>query len=205
MLTAKLIMERLNKEGRVLERREQLSRSIVLQFLRLLYIKHTQANLVVTDISNTARTVDSSNLLNMAVAGPAGFSGIIHLQSATAAISGENIGIQVGTGTTAPTPTDYVMETRIDHGQAAGEFEYGGTELLALVISDPNGEFTIRRYFTNDSGGSITVNEVGIYAVASIADDSFYAFLAARDKVDPGVAVADGKILRVTYVPQITV
>ncbi|GAI88778.1 unnamed protein product, partial [marine sediment metagenome] len=120
--------------------------------------------------------------------------------------AGEQIGIQVGTGTTAPTPSDDAMEARIAHGESAGEFEYGGCEFRNMTISDPNGEFTIRRYFTNNSGGSITVNEVGIYSPAGTSE-SFASriFLIARDKVDPGVAVADTEILRATYVPQITV
>ncbi|GAI34202.1 unnamed protein product, partial [marine sediment metagenome] len=115
----------------------------------------------------------------------------------------EKVGIQVGTGTTAPTPTDYALETRIAHGASAGQLQYSGTELLPLTYAAPDVSFTIRRYFTNGSGGSITVNEVGIYAL--IATTTAWAVCAARDVVSPGVAVADGEILRVTYVPQTTV
>jgi len=85
------------------------------------------------------------------------------------------------------------------------ELEYGGTEVLSPIFSDPNGEFTIRRYFTNSSGSSVTVEEVDIQAVGEDSGEKGYAFLIARDVVAPGVAVADGEILRVTYVPQITV
>ena len=96
-------------------------------------------------------------------------------------------------------------------GQSVGEFEYGGTELVGLAFADPDGEFTIRRYFENQSGVAITVNEVGITA-ASIAHGSttittsyLETFLIAHDVVGGGIAVADGELLRVTYVPQITV
>ncbi len=207
MLTMKLILDRLDKDDRLLEKREQQSRSFLIQFMQFLKSRQDADDYALQDITDTSRTVDVGEPGNLRVASCGGHAGAApnDIWSEFAkGVEEEKIGIQVGTGTTAPTPTDYAMETRIAHGQAAGEFEYGGTELLALVFSDPNGEFTIRRYFTNVSGGEITVNEVGIYAQV-ITTTAFYAACIARDKVDPGVAVANTEILRVTYVPQITV
>ncbi|MBA7589945.1 hypothetical protein ES708_32044 [subsurface metagenome] len=107
----------------------------------------------------------------------------------------------------APSTTDdYMFEV---WGQVeAGDLplEYGGCELIGIAFSDPNGEFTIRRYFTNNSGGLITVEEVGIHAVGTKGSYPYGAwpFLIARD-LTGGIAVADTEILRATYVPQITV
>ncbi|MBA7645512.1 hypothetical protein ES703_53270 [subsurface metagenome] len=101
---------------------------------------------------------------------------------------------------------DYMFEVwgQVEAGSAP--LEYGGCELIGLTFSDPNGEFTIRRYFTNHSGGSITVNEVGMHSVATDYGYKWaWAFLIAHDIVSPGVAVADTELLRATYVPQITV
>jgi hypothetical protein len=101
------------------------------------------------------------------------------------------------------------MASRIAHGRGSGQLEYGGCELLNVNFVNPNGQFTIRRYFTNASGGSITVNEVGIYSTGchsfSPSPLGSWVFLVARDLVSPGVTVNDGEILRVTYVVQITV
>jgi len=98
---------------------------------------------------------------------------------------------------------DFMFE---EIGRSSGELQYGGCELVDMVISDPDGEFTIRRYFNNKSGESRTVNEVGIYAAGgSDGDECTYSFCIAHDIVSPGVAVADGQLLRATYVPQITV
>ena len=224
MLTVKLILERLDKEGRLLDRREQQSRSFVKNFMSLLYCAHAQISsaspYTMTDIDGSPRTVDSqcmagsgyskSNLRIAAAPGTAceicsygswsaaGFPGLM--------VKGELIGIQVGTGTDAVTPTDTAMAARIAHGRGAGELEYGGCELIGITFVNPNGEFTIRRYFTNASGGSITVNEVGMHSVGTDYDSKMaWAFLIARDLVSPGVDVLHGEILRVTYVPQITV
>jgi len=82
---------------------------------------------------------------------------------------------------------------------------YSGCEVYGLSISHPNGQFAIRRYFHNTSGASWTVNEVGIYAMGTHSSQECWSFMIARDLVSPGVAVANGEILRVTYTPQITV
>lgn len=218
MLTAKLILERLDKEGRLLERREQPSRSFTKGFIQMLYMAHTQIQnhaYSMTEVGGVAKDVDSEGSVsgtrckpNLKVGAAGGRSE--HLcpfedgRPDLNGIEAQFIGIQVGTGTTAPTPTDTAIETRIVHGESDGELEYGGCELRNITFSDPNGEFTIRRYFTNHSGGAITVNEVGIYAVAGSDENKAYSFLIAHD-LTGGVAVADGEILRVTYVPQITV
>ena len=95
-------------------------------------------------------------------------------------------------------------------GTAGPEVEYGGCELFDFTIADPNGEFSIRRLFTNKSGGTIIVNEVGIYATGTIYSTSrpygqALSFCTARDVISPGISVAGGQVLAVIYVPQITV
>jgi len=227
MLTVKLILERLDKDHRVLERREQPSKSFVRNFISLLYCAHAQiqsgAPYTITDIDGSARTVDSQSISgaryskgNLMIGAPPGISAARCLPGSDAAsvvtlmnrweIEGSKMGIQVGTGVTAVTPTDTALATRILHGRAAGQLEYGGCELVGIAFVNPNGEFTIRRYFTNLSGGSITVNEAGIHSAGTDYNDYYaWAFLIARDIVSPGVAVANTELLRVSYVPQITV
>jgi len=203
MLTVKLTLERLSKDGRLLARRELPSRSFLKALLQQLQSVHDYLTVTIQDTNDAAKPNTATNNGNMKVSSGGGHAAVGFNSSTDGLILAELIGIQVGTGTTAPTPTDYAMETRIAHGQGGGEFEYGGCELLALTFADPNGEFTIRRYFTNVSGGEITVNEIGIYSL--ISGGNAYAACIARDKVAPGVAVANTEILRVTYVPQITV
>lgn len=227
MLTAKLILERLDKDHHLVQRQEQPSRSFLLQFIQTLYLPFVAIEdglYSINDYSGAARAVDSDGSpgpsygkSHLMIGSPPGNSMIIgstgnYYGSAAGylacLIEGQYVGIQVGTGTNVVTPTDYALQTRIAHGGGGGEFEYGGCELLDLLISDPNGQFTIRRYFTNHSGGPITVEEVGIYGVITrgdvIADQAVWAACFARD-LTGGVAVADTEILRVTYVPQITV
>jgi len=230
MLTARLILERFSKGGKLLERRERPSRSFLFQFIELLYLAHAQiqggAPYSMTDISGAACDVDSQSFggstrqskANLKVGAPPGSSGMLlnngYLGGGAAVnvnqltIEGERIGIVVGTGVGAVIPADIALGTRIAHGDGAGEMEYGGCELIGMTIADPNGQFTIRRYFTNSSGGGITVQEAGIYAVGTICAGAALAwawpFCIARD-LTGGVAVADTELLRATYVVQITV
>jgi len=99
-----------------------------------------------------------------------------------------------------------------ENGQSQGEFEYGGCELSVLSFVNPNGSFTIKRFFHNYCGSAITVQEVGIQSAAisnetgsSTAQGLAYPVLIARDVVAPGIIVNNNELLRVTYVPQITV
>jgi len=93
-------------------------------------------------------------------------------------------------------------------GIAGAQLDYGGCEVRTPLFAHPNGQFTIARFFTNVCGETVTVNEVGLYALASSygnADRGVWSFCIARDLVSPAVNVADGETLRVSYIPQITV
>lgn len=229
MFRTKLILEKFDKDHRLLLKREKWSRSFLLQFIELLYVAHAQvasgAPYSMSDIGNNARDIDSDDYVaagyrkhTLRMASPPGDAGVViiagSLESAAQDTiqdvewNGEDLGIVIGTDNTPVTPSDYALGTIINHGDGAGEMEYGGCEFTAMVIADPNAQFTMRRYFTNNSGGGITVEEVGIYAAGTqyVTNDWGHAwpFCAARD-LTGGVAVADTEILRVTYVPQITV
>ena len=81
----------------------------------------------------------------------------------------------------------------------ASRFDYGGCEVVDdLAFSNPNGTFTLRRYFTNKTGGTVTINEVGIQAMTG-------GVPIARDLVALGQDVLNNETLKVEYTFQITV
>jgi len=94
-------------------------------------------------------------------------------------------GLVVGTGTNAVTIADYALQTKIAHGISAGQLQYGSHTFIAPVTTGSNNDWYASRSFTNGSGGSITVNEIGIYYYAS------YYFLLERTKLASGYACAD--------------
>jgi len=98
-----------------------------------------------------------------------------------------------------------------ENGQSVGEFEISGCDILGKAIANPNGEFVIRRFFSNNSGGSIDVAESGLTCCGFHHDNSNQqygagtTYLIGRDVIGPAITVANTEILLATYTIQITV
>jgi hypothetical protein len=218
-------IKRFDRDMNLLESRNQPMRSWTKHFFDLWYewLGRATNEITVNDISGAARLVKKAyaaaagigNLCNLQVGAPAGGTQALigtQVGVATAEMTygyatpfmGEHLGIVIGTDNTAVTPADDALGVKINHGKAAGQMEYGGCEVLEPTFADPNGSMIVRRFFTNRSGGGITVEEVGIYSPGWNAVRTAYAFCIARD-VTGGVVVADTEILLVTYTVGITV
>lgn len=203
----------------LLEERHFPSRSWVQHFFDVEYLNFSNVQLVnIRDITNTLQTLDLpapvSNHPNGIIAGPPGgayvligstTTGGVPTYNTTSPLLGENMGVVVGSGNAAVTPTDYALQTKILHGVAAGTLLHGSTECFSLTFADPNGQFTIRRYFTNASGGNVTIEEVGIYAYGFLTLNTGALFCIARDVLGAAIVLNDTELLEVTYTPQITV
>lgn len=224
-MRTRLKLRTYNQKGESVLRYDDWAHSWTKHLCDIFYIlfEPVAADLVnINDITGAARTIKAAALSNSMI-------GNLQVKSCCGgqleAVVGNNVtddetfnylspllgelqGIVVGTDNTAVTPQDDAMGAIINHGEAAGEFLYGGTEIYGLTIAGANGSFVIRRYFTNVSGGGITVEEVGIYSPACTSGGTVprytNQFCIARD-VTGGVAVADTEILEVTYTVQITV
>jgi hypothetical protein len=207
-MKATLTLRKFDKNYRLLEEREQPSRSWLAGLLRLLYT----ARNIATNAWNDP--VQRYEIATLTIASPGGGGSIVvqhghNSYTCRDHINSENIGIVIGTGVGAVAPANYALGTQIAHGRGAGQMEYGGCDVAGLIIAHPNGQFTIRRFFENNSGGGITVQEVGIYAGGTdgpgVADAVHsWAFCIARD-LTGGVAVLDTELLEATYTVQITV
>ncbi|MDD5510609.1 MAG: hypothetical protein PHI12_07365 [Dehalococcoidales bacterium] len=210
---------RFDNRHRPVDSREQHSRSWLRHFFDIWYpiLGYNVNSLAgITDYAGVARNlgqpIDSpANLIVIASPGgggnlvPAGEDAGRRRYDYNQYSTGQIIGIVVGSNNTAVTPTDNALNTRILHGEGAGTLLYGGCELYGLTFANPNGSFKIRRYFTNKSGGNVTIREVGIYSPAFISTQEVRSFCICRDVVSPDVVVADTEILEVEYTVAITV
>jgi hypothetical protein len=194
-----------DKNGRVTDHRIMKSGSFVRQFLELLY---TQVAGIFYWSSiqpyqfPVVQVMNTSGIRKPVYA----YEGIF---DCAAAVGDQNKGIMVGTGITAPTINDYKLETRITHGTGAGQLQHGDVA-FGLPASDPTtSQFTITRNFANASGGSITVNEIGLYVRARAVsygggtEDQY--FMVIRDVIAGGIAVPNGQTLTVNYREQAVV
>ena len=99
-------------------------------------------------------------------------------------------GMQLGTGTTAVDFHDYALDTIIDEGVGAGQMSHGSQgSIQGLTVVGNTGSFILNRLFTNNSGSSIDVTELGVMASSVGA-----VILIYRD-VFSAITVADGETL----------
>ncbi len=210
-LKAELELAVFDKRGILIHQQRQEVRSWLRHFFDLFYVQTYGAGLNINDIGGAARAVIFKHCTLGVGAPPGAVLAAVPIWTTIPAFpyltpfAGEQLGIVVGTNNTVVAPTDNALYAKVAHGSAPTQLLYGGCELYGLTFVNPNGQFTIRRYFTNVLGGAITIQEAGIYSVGAISDTNAYAFCIARDVVSPGVAVNDTELLRVTYVAQITV
>lgn len=180
--------ELFDRDSKLVWRKRRRSKSFVQGFIGILYPQFRQtANTVnYKDTGGTDRLI-KAYAINLRCNADAGDT---------------TLGVVVGTGTAAVVVTDYSLATQIAHGVSSGQLSHSASTFGAVSISNPNALFTLQRDFTNSSGGSITVNEEGIYAGAVDTGTVGRCFCIIRDKEATGIAVADGQNLRVTYTIQ---
>jgi hypothetical protein len=188
--------------GKLLTFRKFKAKSWLAQFLGIIkgqfmtpYGTPNNGNVSVTDTSGTARGYPraESALCNAGLP----------------LYAGESVGdygLVVGSSDTPNTVNTYTMGAIIPHGNASGQLYYGAT-----TIDNPQNPtntnywfFRIIRTFTNNSGASITVKEIGLLVKSNDSGNVARYFLIARDVISP-VTVPNGATLTVRYIPKITV
>jgi len=106
-------------------------------------------------------------------------------------------GIQVGTGTAANSTSTYALASQIANGTGSGQLSYGShsynwsTGVTSTIVA---------RSFSNGSGASITVSEVGL-----VWESNGNAFIMIRDVLSSSFTVANGASFVVQYTISITV
>lgn len=183
-----------NPQGRVTYRsRQRRCRSWLEQMAHILRLNILQPNTLeaVVDTGSISRNLAA----NSAVASSSFLSG-----SNVRGADGEtDSGINVGTGSTAVNATQRALVTPITHGAGAGQLNYS-TEIIEVVaVANPNSDFRLIRGFTNNSGASITVNEIGLIASYNDNAGATRFFQLARDVLSPGASVPNLSTLTVTY------
>jgi len=120
-------------------------------------------------------------------------------------------GIVIGSGATAgstPSPTLYNLVAEIPQGTSSGQIEYGAVSVSSVSQSGQTTSFTISRSFTNVSGATLTVTEIGIVVLMTGWNMGAYAsgtyFLIAYDIPSSAISVQNGQTLTITYTFSVT-
>jgi hypothetical protein len=191
-----------DENGKLLKFKRFKAHSYLKQYLGLIkgimahkFSFSNHGNVTITDTSGTNRTYPKSD----------GYVNNFAMPIMADANEGD-YGPAIGTSDTPNTINTYAMGGIIAHGSGSGQMMYGATTLENP--SNPSGnDWVIRiiRTFSNSSGASITVKEIGIIVKVNDINSTTRYFLIARDVISAGITVPNGSTLTVRYISKITV
>jgi membrane-bound metal-dependent hydrolase YbcI (DUF457 family) len=191
-----------DKNGRIVKKHRQMSHSFLRQWLQFL---RCQMSCVAGSGGLTINVIDETGA---ARSYPHTWARYISEEAlATNGGAGDTSqGIVVGTSNAPNTVNTYCLGAKISHGTGSGQLYYGTHTIDDIV--NPSGNillFRIIRTFSNSSGATITVKEVGLLVRTLCYNAVYYSFLVARDVLSTPVDVPNGMTLTVRYILQITV
>ena len=105
-------------------------------------------------------------------------------------------GIVVGTSDMAVSLDQYALQAKISNGTGSGQLSYGATTVESITTGTTY-MFRVLRTFTNSSGSSITVKELGLFVAARSGNDSF---MLCRDVPASAITVPIGSTLTLRYI-----
>lgn len=205
-----MTLTRADRRRRPLERLGPMpSRSFVKAFLQFLYCQMSNNSQSIIDITNTAQTVSSSSFARISALHPGLASGSDQLYALdgngvifrVGNFTAEQAGIVVGTSSTAVAVADDNLVSPIANGSSAGQLTHYGSYGLNYTTGASSASFDLEREFRNDSGGGITVAEIGVYVATCLnaTSTSGKSFCILRDVLSPTVTVNNGEYLKVKY------
>lgn len=106
-------------------------------------------------------------------------------------------GIVVGTGNVANVPDQVALGSQIANGSGAGQLQIGAMTIAFSVVSNVM-KIVLSRPFTNASGASITISEVGLYAT-NYDSTGTAAHLCILERTLFSVVVANGNVVTIEY------
>ena len=206
-----------DKDGKIIKVHKQRSHSFVSNFLALL--ASSFATYYNQSISNSFGYYYRITNGDYAANNPSYWTGegIFALNDGA---NDSSYGLVVGTGTTPPTPNDYVLGNQIVNGTGNGQLVYGAHQFTPapqsigssnnatttttptsglLPVSGNTTSLQILRTFQNQSGASITVSEVGL-----ITETANYYVLIVHDLLSSPITVPPNAVLTIIYTISVT-
>jgi hypothetical protein len=183
-----------DKDGKIIQKGKFPAKSWVGNIIRLLnafwkvWWSASSATLYyITTPSVLLDTTNTTRSLTIVTGGGGSFGG--------AAPAGDtSAGILVGTSDTPVSLSQYNLLSLIPHGSGVGQLSYGAT-VVDDLITDTIYYFRIIRTFTNNSGSSITIREIGLFLKLTAQ-----SFMFARDVPTSPINVPNGSTLTIRYI-----
>jgi hypothetical protein len=188
-----------DKNGKLIEKGKFPAKSWVGNIVGLLSaILSTWANSTGSyAVSTRSDLIDTSGTTrNMMIA--TGASGVT--LGGCAPAGDTSAGIVVGSSDTPVSISQYSLGALIPHGTGSGQLSYGA-ETVESLSKDTTWLFRIVRTFSNGSGASVTVREIGLYVRLGMGASPYYfSCMLARDVPTSPISVPNGSTLTVRYI-----
>jgi stage V sporulation protein SpoVS len=190
-----------NPDGTVVKEWTEPAHSLNYNFATFIWILWDATTATIVDTTGTAMSLNGASGGTMALTAPSGNS---------------SYGIVIGSGASAgstPSPTANNLIAQIPNGTSSGQIEYGAVSVGAVSQSGQITQFTISRSFTNVSGATITVTEIGLvvnvtgFAMVTVSTHTAVSsdyFLIAYDIPSSAISVQNGQTLTITYTFSVT-
>ena len=200
-----------DRHGRLIERREGESRSLLRNFIAALRAimkgKPVTSGSTSRTTGGATDTVLDLNGTEVEIYGGYRYGNDLYgggwPMATNAPDDDDSYGIVVGKSSVAVAPDDYSLGDKIPHGTDVGQLDYGSHVFEEKAVEGNVSYFKVSRTFTNLSGQSIEVREIGIIAWNYWRYESSVTknvkFLILRDVLDSPVSVPDGATLTVRY------
>jgi hypothetical protein len=109
-------------------------------------------------------------------------------------------GIVVGSSDTPVSIGQFTLQSQIAHGTGSGQLQHGATTVESLV-KNSSWYFRVVRTFTNGSGATVTVREIGLYVrLGMTTSPYYYSCMLARDVPASPINVPAGSTLTLRYI-----
>jgi len=196
-ITLQYTIEIRDKDGKVIRKITKESRSILKNFASILrslmWGDCVSKNVTIKDIYGTSRTYPDLNSTN-------DFMFFVR--------SSSNInffGIVVGSGDTPVTRNDYKLATYILGGTGSGMLSMFDTLVEAVDGTPPDSKWNVARIFMNQSGGDVTVKEIGIAGEhRHFTDGQYRYYQMVRDVLPAPQTLTPLQQMTVTYTWKVT-
>jgi len=170
-----------DKDGNIIKREKRKGHSVLGNWIKIFESIRSGTTFTPNDTSGSACTISQIVFSGCDMYAPAG---------------DDSYGLVVGTGTTSVDINDHNLASKISHGTGSGQLSYGDSNpyTTGSGLTQSRG---VERSFDNNSGGDITVNEIGL--IMKVYDgSSYYNILILRDVIS-ATTVPNGGRLTVKY------
>ena len=221
-IDVKLTVTVKDKDGKIIKVHKQRSHSFTYHFLAIL------ASTLACSFNQFSGSVPYGYFFRITLGDYAQYAPnatVVSVLDLNDSANDSQYGIVVGSGTATPTPMDYNLQSQIVNGTGSGQLVYGAHTISPAPVSNGSGNvytttttpssgllpvsgnttsWQITRTFTNNSGASITVSEVGLISQIWVNSSSSVFVLLAHDLLSSAITIPNNGVMAITYTISVT-